>query len=147
MKIIVPCSGCLKINKVELQKAINAKPICANCKAYLPLHDNLQDVNGNTLKKLITNSELPVVVDFWADWCGPCKMFAPIFKSVAQQLHEKIIFAKYNTEEDPSSASIYKIQSIPTIVVFKNGAEVARTSGVMQPSALSAYLSSYINKD
>lgn len=147
MKIIVPCSACYKLNKVDLDKARDAKPICANCKAYLPIHDGIQDVNGNTLRKLLINTDLPVVVDFWASWCGPCKMFAPIFKAVAQQIGQNLIFAKFNTEEDPSSANIYKIKSIPTLIVFKNGVEVNRQSGAMQQSSLSSYLEKFINKE
>lgn len=144
MKTIVPCSTCYKINRVDLDKAAHAKAICPNCKSYLPIHDNIQDVNGDTLKKLITNAELPIVVDFWANWCGPCKMFAPILTAVAKQMKDKFIFAKFNTEVDPVASTTYKIQSIPTLVIFKNGVEVERQSGVMQQSSLSAYLSRFV---
>lgn len=144
MKIIVPCSSCYTVNNVDLERSLSAKAICAKCKSHLPIHDGIQDVNGQTLKKLIANSKMPVVVDFWASWCGPCKSFAPIFKSVAQQLSGQIIFAKFNTEEDQASSATYNIRGIPTLIVFKNGIEIDRQSGAMQAPALHSYLSTFV---
>jgi thioredoxin 2 len=145
MKTLVPCRACYQLNRVDLEKSKHAKPICANCKTYLPIHEGVQDVNGNTLKKLITKAELPIAVDFWASWCGPCKMFSPIFIAIAQQMSDRVIFAKFNTEEDANSTNTYKIQSIPTLIIFKNGIEIDRQSGVMQKSSLHEYLSKFAN--
>lgn len=144
MKIIVPCSSCYKINNVDLEKSLIARAICANCKSYLTIHDGIQEVNGQALKKLIANAKMPVVVDFWASWCGPCKSFAPVFKAVAQDMREQIIFAKFNTEEDQTSSITYNIRSIPTLIVFNNGIEFDRQSGAMQKTALHGYLSKLI---
>lgn len=144
MKIIAPCPSCNKLNNVDLEKSLSARAVCANCKAYLPIHDGIQDVNGQTLKKLITHAKLPIVVDFWAGWCGPCKAFAPIFKSVALQMREQMIFAKFDTEQDSIASNNYNIRSIPTLIVFKNGAEIDRQSGAMQQSSLHAHLSKFI---
>lgn len=147
MKIIVPCSSCFKLNNVDLDKASHIRAICANCKSYLPIHDGIQDVNGQTLKKLITNAKMPVVVDFWASWCGPCKSFAPTYKTVAQDMREHIIFAKFNTEEDQNASVNYNIRSIPTLIVFNNGLEVDRQSGAMQKTTLQTYLSRFVNSN
>lgn len=144
MKIIVPCASCYKINNVDLEKSLTARAICANCKSHLAIHDGIQDVNGQALKKLIANAKMPIVVDFWASWCGPCKSFAPIFKTIAQEMREHIIFAKFNTEEDQASSITYNIRSIPTLIVFNNGIEFDRQSGAMQKTALHGYLSKLI---
>ena len=144
MKIIVPCSSCYKINNVDLEKSLTARAVCANCKSYLPIHDGIQDVNGQTLKKLVANAKIPIAVDFWASWCGPCKSFAPIFHDVAQDIREHMIFAKFNTEEDQGASVTYNIRSIPTLIVFSNEVELDRQSGAMQKTTLHTYLSRFI---
>jgi thioredoxin 2 len=93
------------------------------------LHD------GN-FDKQITRNDIPVVVDFWAPWCGPCKMMAPAFEQAAAELEPRVRLAKLNTEEARSIAARYNIQSIPTLVVFRNGRETARQSGAMMGEQL-----------
>lgn len=144
MKIIVPCSSCYKVNNVDLEKSLAARAICVNCKSYLPIHDGIQEVNGQTLKKLIAGAKIPVAVDFWASWCVSCKLFSPIFHAVAQDMSEHIIFAKFNTEEDQASSITYNIRRMPTLIVFNNGVEVDRQSGATQKAVLHAYLSMFI---
>jgi thioredoxin 2 len=88
----------------------------------------------------IGSNELPVVVDFWADWCGPCRMMAPIFEQVAQQLSTRVRFAKVDTEAEPALAQRYAIRSIPSLLLFRNGAEVDRIAGALDARALAGWL-------
>ena len=93
-----------------------------------------------TLDALLASSELPVVVDFWAAWCGPCRAMAPMFEQAAGRLAGKARFVKVNVDEQQAIASRYGIRAIPTLLLFKNGQEVKRSSGVMDAGALARWV-------
>lgn len=140
MNTLVICPKCEKLNRVALVAASKAVPICGNCKTALPLHDGVQDISSSALTKLVGVADRALVVDFWAEWCGPCKSFAPTFRAAAQTLGGQVIFAKLDTEIFADAAQKYQIRGIPTLIVFKTGAEVDRQSGAMPLPRFLEYL-------
>ena len=105
---------------------------CGHCQSeLLPTGEPVDVLNDHAFDTLISHSALPVLVDFWAPWCGPCKMVAPEIRKVAAELAGKFLVAKVNTEEVPSLAHRYRITAIPTMALFNNGLEVARQAGAM----------------
>ncbi len=128
----VVCPACSATNRIPDDR-LSSDPKCGKC--HQPLFDR-HPVNLNTsnFQKHINRSDIPVVVDFWAPWCGPCKMMAPAFEQAASQLEPTVRLAKLNTEEEQSIGAHLNIRSIPTMVIFKNGREVARQAGAMQAS-------------
>ncbi len=105
----------------------------------------VKELNAETFKELIS-SDKPVIVDFWASWCGPCKMLAPIFEEISQDYTNKLNFAKISTEEFPEIAQDNNIRGIPCLVVFKQGKEVDRIVGYHQKPALKEKIEEILNK-
>jgi len=105
-------------------------PVCGRCKKPL-FSQHPIELTATTFARHISRNDIPVLVDFWAPWCGPCKMMAPAFVQAAEQLAPRIRLAKVNTEIEQTLAGQYNIRSIPTLVLFKNGKEVARQAGAM----------------
>ncbi len=97
----------------------------------LPLHGAVSELNDRSLQKMIIKSPLPVLVDFWASWCGPCWAFAPVFQEAASGLADRTVFVKVNTEENPEGSGRLGIRSIPTLIMFQSGQEIARINGAL----------------
>jgi thioredoxin 2 len=123
------CPHCKEVNNVP-KKDNYKKANCGKCKNSL-LDNKVIELTQSNFDEIIVNSDIPVIVDFWAPWCGPCKMMAPTFSSVATQYPIKTIFAKVNTQDEQNLAAKFNIRSIPTLIVFKNGVEVQRVSGAL----------------
>jgi thioredoxin 2 len=138
MKVI--CPSCLSVNNIP-KKDEYKKANCGKCKSSL-LDTKPMDLNSISFDEVVVNSDIPVIVDFWAPWCGPCKMMAPTFTSVASKFPLKAHFVKVNTQDDQTLGSRFGIRSIPTIVVFKDGIEVQRISGALNENDLTNLVNS-----
>ncbi len=126
--MIISCSKCHTINRVPDERAHDGA-ICANCKALLLPAESV-DLTDTSFDKVIgTTQGVPVVVDFWAPWCGPCRMMAPMYHQAASQLRGEAILAKLDTEANRITFARFVIRSIPTVVIFLDGQELARFSG------------------
>jgi thioredoxin 2 len=125
----VVCPNCMTTNRVPGNR-LGDSPNCGRCKQALFNAEPLA-VDATQFGAMISNNDLPVVVDYWAEWCGPCKMFAPAYRQAAEKLEPRMRLLKLDTEANQQVAQQYRIQSIPTLMVFKNGREVARQSGAM----------------
>jgi len=133
----VVCPSCLTTNRVPQDKLASGG-VCGKCGKPLFNKKPLELTSGN-FNKIIANNELPVMVDFWAPWCGPCKMMAPVFEQAAQQLEPDMLLAKLNTENEQSIAARYGIRSIPTIAIFRGGRVVAQQAGAMDLRSLTSW--------
>ena len=122
----VACPHCLTRNRVP-DARLDEGPRCGHCHEPL-LPATPTAIDGEALARFTQGTELPVVADFWAEWCGPCKMMAPAFAEAAR-LRPRVQFVKVDTEAAPTAAASYGIRGIPTMVLFRNGAESARVSG------------------
>lgn len=140
MKII--CPNCLAINNVP-KKDEYKKANCGSCKNSL-LKNSIINATSNEIDKIINNSDIPVIVDFWAPWCGPCKSFAPVFTEISKEFPLKALFVKIQTEQEQFLASRFKIRSIPTLVVFKETKELERISGAMDRDSFENFVKSFI---
>ncbi len=135
------CPHCSGINRVPTDR-IGENPSCGKC--HKPILDgNPVNLGSQNFERFISRNDLPVVVDFWAAWCGPCKMMAPVFSQAASKMATQIRFAKVDTEQAQDIAARYGIRSIPTMIVFRNGQEIDRVSGALDQTALTRWLAPY----
>lgn len=140
--IHITCPHCEAINRLPHNK-LTQHPNCGKCHQQLFVGKPLELTNVS-FSTVIKNTDVPVVIDFWAPWCGPCKMMAPIFEQVAKIIEPQARLAKLNTETAQSIAANYGIRSIPTLIVFKKEKEVARQAGALDQNALTQFIQANI---
>ncbi len=130
--IVCPhCGATNRIPKIRLTD----KPLCGKCKKKLFTGSPIE-LNDQNFSKIINKSDIPILVDFWAEWCGPCKMMAPAFAEASSQLEPNVILAKLNTEHAQQTAAQFGIRSIPCLILFKSGKEFSRKTGAMSASQI-----------
>lgn len=139
-KTKVVCPHCSAVNRIPSARLAD-KPKCGKCKKILFTGKPIELTDQN-FSKVIANSGVPVVVDFWAEWCGPCKMMAPAYAEASAQLEPSVILAKLNTEVAQQTAGRFAIRSIPSIVMFKEGKEVARQAGALSAQQIVQWVNS-----
>jgi len=144
--IIVECSNCGSKNRIQPTKMQEGyTPRCGKCKTPLKIeHGKTVVVNDATFQQEVIQSALPVFLDCWAPWCGPCRMLAPIVEQLATELSGRVKVAKLNVDENQQTATQFGIQSIPTMLIFKDGQPVDRLVGAQPKPAIMARIKQYI---
>jgi thioredoxin 2 len=137
----IKCPHCNKENRFSVDK-LGSVPKCGVC--HRGLISAPVVLNQANIDELLAQKLLPVLIDFWAPWCGPCKIFAPTFKASAAKFADKIVYAKVDTEAEQLLGAKYNIRSIPTLVYFWQGKELGRVSGALQPAELDQLASQLI---
>ena len=138
----IVCQRCSTTNRV-LRERLGAGAKCGKCGEALVATGPF-DLNAANFDRHVSANELPLVVDFWAPWCGPCRSMAPAYAEAAAQLAPGVRLAKLNTEDEQAIAARFGIRGIPTLVAFKNGREVARQSGALDTDGLVGWIRGHV---
>lgn len=141
-KINIVCPQCGGVNAIPFKDSYS-KASCGHCKASL-LDTKPLSLNAETFDRLMLNDERLIIADFWAPWCGPCRSMAPAFEEAARSFPLKAQFVKINTEEHPALSGRFSIQSIPTIIAFKNNRIVDQISGALPASQIITWARKYL---
>jgi thioredoxin 2 len=143
--IEVVCGHCDSVVRLPRNR-LEDSPRCPKCRFALFEGKPIELTEAN-FERHLTRVGVPLVVDFWAPWCGPCIAMAPFYEAAARSLEPKLRFAKLNTQDEPAPAARFNVRSIPTLIVFRAGKEISRQSGALETTALTRWLNSVIPAD
>lgn len=129
--LLIPCPECGATNRVLAEKVRQGEAVCGRCKTRLSLSAAPVTVTDANFVAAVERSPLPVLLDLWAAWCGPCRMIAPVIEQLAQELAGRVRVAKLNIDENPMTAARYNVQSIPTLLILRDGKEIDRIVGAL----------------
>ncbi|WP_348944690.1 thioredoxin TrxC [Chitinibacter sp. FCG-7] len=138
----IGCPHCHAVNRLEAAR-LNEAPNCGACKAPLLAGAPIA-ATKESLPLILKHSKLPVVIDFWAPWCGPCQQFGPTFAAAAKDMAGKMLFIKVDTEAQPELGNQFRVRSIPTLLVVEGNAELERVSGALSPGQFKAWLMQFL---
>lgn len=142
-KLHIVCPHCESVNRVPADR-LREQPNCGSCHAALFTGHPIA-LTTRQFDLHASRAEIPLVVDFWASWCGPCKMMAPAYEAAAKILEPQVRLAKVNTEEEQALAARFRITSIPTLICFRGGREVARQPGALGPHDIVRWVRSHMS--
>jgi thioredoxin 2 len=134
--ITLPCMFCSKLNRIDLERAA-AGARCADCGRPFLL-DRPVKLSDADLDRVLADATVPVLVDFYADWCGPCKAMAPVLDELARSRQGQALIGKLDTDRNPASTARYNVRGIPTLILFRAGQEAARQTGAASPAVIEA---------
>jgi thioredoxin 2 len=138
--MLIVCPRCLTTNRVPAERAAE-NPVCGKCKSPL-LDGQPVELGDASFDAVAAKTELPIVVDFWAAWCGPCQTMAPQFKQAAERMKGRALFVKVDSDANPRTAARFGIRSIPTLLLIRSGREVKRQVGATQAAQIEAWVGS-----
>jgi thioredoxin 2 len=136
--VTLPCAACGRLNRVDAARA-SAGPRCGVCRERIQL-DRPVALSDAILDRVLGDAQIPVLVDFYADWCGPCKVMAPLLDEVARSRAGEVLVGKIDTDRNPAAAARFRIQGVPTLVLFSGGREARREVGALPRGRLEAML-------
>lgn len=142
-KVVIPCKSCGAKNRIDVSR-LNQHPVCGSCKNTIEILNKPVYITSSNFEKEVLKYPGIVLVDFWAEWCPPCKMLSPILDSISSEKAGIIKVAKVNTEQEQSLARQFQISSIPTLMVYNSGKMLGRNSGAMPKPALLSWIDSLL---